>query len=221
MAADMVASTRVIEELAALEDAAFLALCPPGAASLAPPAAAAGLTLRTTRAPFFLGGRYTKLRRGIPQSPWFIDGERRGDGSVEERLSETLLPALRCASATFSSAGREDVDVRMLGAGRPWALECLDCGAAPPEPAACSALEREVNARQAGTVGVTGLRVLSRVEVAAMRVEDGDKQKSYVAVCWAAQPLTEAQLALLRGTENLVLQQQTPIRVWAWSGIEE
>ncbi|KAL6778806.1 hypothetical protein ACKKBF_B04560 [Auxenochlorella protothecoides x Auxenochlorella symbiontica] len=209
----MVASARLVDQLAALTPAAFLSACPASAASLAPPPAPATLGLRACRAPFHLGGRYTKLGRDIPQSPWFIDGERRGGVSLEERLAAVVLPGLRCSDASFLSSGREDMDVRMLGTGRPWALELRDAGRAPPDHGACLDLERGINEAEAGRVGVRGLRVLTPAEVAAIKAEDGDREKSYVALCWAPRPVGEQEVAQLEARQGLVIKQQTPMRV--------
>lgn len=207
------ASARLVDQLAAMTPAAFSLACPAAAAALWPPSLPATLGLRASRAPFYLGGRYTKLGRDIPQSPWFIDGERRGSTSLEERLAGALLPALRCADASFLSSGREDMDVRMLGEGRPWALEVRDAGRAPPPAPACLDQERRLNEAEAGRVGVRGLRVLTLAEVAAIKAEDGDREKSYVALCWAPRPLTGEEVAAVEATQRLVLQQQTPMRV--------
>ena len=70
--------------------------------------------------------RYLKLRRGIPQSPWFLqegggggggggggDGgqqqqqeqQRKGEGSVQEAIELALLPAFRADSYTLITAG--------------------------------------------------------------------------------------------------------------------
>jgi tRNA U54 and U55 pseudouridine synthase Pus10 len=45
---------------------------------------------------------------------------------VEELISEAITPAFRPERAVFSSGGREDMDVRMLGDGRPFVLEMVN-----------------------------------------------------------------------------------------------
>ena len=47
------------------------------------------------------------------------------DSSVEECIGEILLPYFHGKSYKFHTAGREDVDVRMLGNGRPFVLEVI------------------------------------------------------------------------------------------------
>ena len=85
--------------------------------------------------PLFIEGKYNKLVRGIPQTKWPC-GKCKGKGceecnftgkqyreSVEELLSEPILEATNGWQAKFHGAGREDIDVLMLGSGRPFVLE--------------------------------------------------------------------------------------------------
>lgn len=85
--------------------------------------------------PLFIEGRYRKLVRGIPQTKWPCK-KCRGKGcencnrtgkmyreSVEELISEEVIRTTRGTATKFHGAGREDVDVRMLGNGRPFVLE--------------------------------------------------------------------------------------------------
>lgn len=77
------------------------------------------------REPVYLQGRYLKFQRGLSQTPWVLDGVRMGESSVEESIGDIALPYFRGSSYKFHTAGREDVDVRMLGNGRPFILEVL------------------------------------------------------------------------------------------------
>lgn len=52
----------------------------------------------------------------------------------------------RCTQARFHSAGREDVDVRMLGSGRPFLLEILTPRTAHQTAEALEQLTARVNA---------------------------------------------------------------------------
>ncbi len=87
--------------------------------------------------PLFLYGRYTKLTRGIPQTRWPCrECEGRGcprcgyEGkmypeSVQEIIGAPILNATEGVGTIFHGAGREDVDARMLGTGRPFVLEII------------------------------------------------------------------------------------------------
>ncbi len=68
-------------------------------------------------------GTYWKLGRRISQVPWVEkDGSRRYPLAIEDALQEAAKIA-RGERSVFHGAGREDVDVRMLGSGRPFVLE--------------------------------------------------------------------------------------------------
>ena len=85
--------------------------------------------------PLFVAGRYRKLVRDIPQSKWFCSSCRGrgcekcgGTGklypeSVEELVSPPFLEAAEGEKTAFHASGREDIDARMLGSGRPFVVE--------------------------------------------------------------------------------------------------
>jgi tRNA pseudouridine synthase 10 len=83
----------------------------------------------------FIFGRYLKRIRGIPQTRWPCSSCR-GEGcqacnftgklykeSVEELIGEVALPLFKGEDYRLHGAGREDIDARMLGRGRPFILE--------------------------------------------------------------------------------------------------
>lgn len=90
--------------------------------------------------PLIITGRYTKLQRGIAQTRHFCfeckgtgkknnticsvcHGEKiRTKESVQELITPFFQKHFSCGEVLFHGAGREDVDVRMLGKGRPFAL---------------------------------------------------------------------------------------------------
>jgi tRNA pseudouridine synthase 10 len=83
----------------------------------------------------FIYGRYQKIKRGIPQTKWFCricNGvgckycKYKGklyDDSIEELVSKKLLELTQGEDESFHGAGREDIDVKMLGNGRPFIIE--------------------------------------------------------------------------------------------------
>ncbi|KAL2503892.1 Pseudouridine synthase family protein [Abeliophyllum distichum] len=78
------------------------------------------LIVQCYRTSIYIGGRYLKYSRKVSQTRWIIDGERMGEASVEEIVGGTILPMCQGDSYKFHAAGREDIDVRMLGTGRPF-----------------------------------------------------------------------------------------------------
>lgn len=73
----------------------------------------------------FVAGRYRKLKRGLSQTPWILKGKRMMEESVSEIIIENVAVyfGVSVDKVIFSSSGREDVDVRCLGKGRPFVLE--------------------------------------------------------------------------------------------------
>ena len=80
--------------------------------------------------PIFIESRYRKLIRGIPQTKWPCN-KCKGKGcekcnytgkmyteTVEELISEDAIKAAKGIGAKFHGAGREDIDVKMLGKGK-------------------------------------------------------------------------------------------------------
>ncbi len=85
--------------------------------------------------PLFIEGRYRKLIRGIPQTKWPCR-KCKGKGckycdytgkmymeSVEELISPQIIKEVQGTESKFHGAGREDIDVKMLGRGRPFVIE--------------------------------------------------------------------------------------------------
>ena len=85
----------------------------------------------------FLYGRYRKLERGIPQTRWPCRACRGRDGgcescngtgqqypnSIQSLVCETLVELTEAKSDAFHGMGREDIDVRCIGNGRPFVVE--------------------------------------------------------------------------------------------------
>lgn len=76
----------------------------------------------------FVAGRYRKLSRSLSQTPWILRGKRMMEESVSEIIIENVASYFGVPEdkVIFSSSGREDVDVRCLGKGRPFVMEIPD-----------------------------------------------------------------------------------------------
>ena len=51
----------------------------------------------------------------VLQSPWIIDGQRKGVSSVEERIAAAVLPAFKADRHKFMSAGDAHVLLQYFG----------------------------------------------------------------------------------------------------------
>ena len=129
-------------------------------------------------------GRYNKYKRGISNSPWEINGTRLAEHSVEELICSKIDAAFRCSGNAqllyaafsiipfvicdfeiehrFSSAGREDADVLMLGHGRPFYFELINPKVAVMDQKRMSKIERNINAMVGDLVGVRDLQVVTK-----------------------------------------------------------
>jgi len=175
-------------------------------------------------AKLFIEGRYRKLTRDLPQTIFYCPDckghprRRRkcerceGFGkltrdSVQELICYVLGGALKTRKNKFHGAGREDLDVRMLGEGRPFVVEfknpkCLDVDLAE--------LEAEVNRRNEGRLELQGLHWSDKARVVVLK--EGKHAKEYGALLEIEGGATAADFAgLPRGRVNLA--QQTPQRV--------
>jgi tRNA pseudouridine synthase 10 len=170
--------------------------------------------------PLFIYGRYRKLVRGIPQTHWPCRACR-GRGcercsftgkqypeSVEELISPPLLAAARGSGSAFHGSGREDIDARMLGEGRPFIAEIR-------EPRVRSldlqALTEQINEQVSGKVEVQDLTFTERGAIEQLKA--GRAEKLYRARVEFERPVSAEELK--RALQALVgpIAQQTPRRV--------
>ena len=77
-----------------------------------------------------LYGRYNKFHRQVSQTPWLIEGaaEKIAVSSVQEEIAINVNHIFdpEGDECYLHAAGREDIDVRMLGTGRPFIFEFMN-----------------------------------------------------------------------------------------------
>ena len=110
----------------------------------------------------FLAGRYNKYSRELSQTPWVVGGKRLSELSVEEIIVSSVLSYFKVSesSVTFMSSGREDVDVRCLGRGRPFVLEIMNT--TKTILALSMAKEMEAKVCQSGVVSIRDVQLVKR-----------------------------------------------------------
>ncbi|XP_043910962.1 tRNA pseudouridine synthase Pus10 isoform X2 [Protopterus annectens] len=167
--------------------------------------------IQCVHAPVYIAGRYNKYSRTLPQTPWIIDGERKMESSVEELISEHLMPAFKVSHFNFSSSGREDVDVRTLGKGRPFAIELVSPHRASFTQEEIKALQQKIN--QSDKIKVRDLQMVTREAVAHMKKGEEEKTKSYSALIWTERAIQENDIQFLNELKELKIFQKTPLRV--------
>ena len=172
-------------------------------------------------APYFVYGRYRKFSREIPQTRWpcrecrgkgcpHCNGKgRMYDSSVQDLIGPIILKHAEGEEDFFHGMGREDIDARMLGNGRPFVVEIRRPRRRPLD---LPSIEREINSGAKGVIEIEGLRPSSRAEVQA--IKESTHPKTYrVSVRFLADfdhgKLNEVATALA----GKPISQQTPNRV--------
>eukprot|EP00750_Incisomonas_marina_P030988 INCI7690.6.p1 GENE.INCI7690.6~~INCI7690.6.p1 ORF type:complete len:555 (-),score=69.87 INCI7690.6:527-1945(-) len=175
------------------------------------------VNIRVFREPVLVFGRYIKCSRRLSQTPWVINGQRKGISSVEEALAGPILDQFRPTTFKFHSAGREDFNVRMCGNGRPFILELIDATIGDLDRTAYAKLERHMNnADECPTATLVRVNSLRPATIEFDQLKEGaeTKRKSYSCVVWVSKALQgPADLAGLDATKELIVIQTTPIRV--------
>jgi tRNA pseudouridine synthase 10 len=172
--------------------------------------------------PLYIAGRYRKLVRGIPQSKWLCsDCHGRGcekcsgtgkmyPESVEEIVGIPILKTAEGLKTSFHGSGREDIDARMLGNGRPFAIEItrpkkrfLDL----------EKLKKAINKHGKGKVQVSSLKFADRDVVRKLKKSEST-QKEYRLLIEFEKKITDANLRLVKEKlTNAAVMQRTPTRV--------
>jgi len=172
--------------------------------------------------PLFVAGRYRKLVRDIPQSKWFCS-KCRGKGcekcggtgklypeSVEELVSKPLLEAAEGEKTAFHASGREDIDARMLGNGRPFVIEI-----SKPKKRFLDLkkMEADVNTNAVDKVEVSDLRFTNKDAVRRLKKAES-AQKEYRVLIEFENAISKEDLRLLEEKlSGALIKQQTPLRV--------
>ncbi len=172
--------------------------------------------------PLYIAGRYKKLARGIPQSRWLCP-KCRGEGcaecnwtgkmypeSVEEIISGPTLEKSSGEETAFHAAGREDIDARMLGRGRPFVVEIKK-----PKRRFIDLqdLAKTINKQAEDKVEVLNLRFADKDTVRRLKKKEG-AAKVYRAVVEFDREVSDEELEILEKTlTSTLIRQRTPLRV--------
>jgi tRNA pseudouridine synthase 10 len=157
----------------------------------------------------YLYGRYQKLERGIPQTRWPCRackgrGCEKCDNtglqykkSVQDLIGNPLLSHFEATEHAFHGMGREDIDVRCMGQGRPFVIEMKEPKIRTVD---LKAAQKLINDAAEGSIIITSLRDSNRSEV--VRVKDTPAEKSYT-IRFRVMPLSEAEHAVLTAPVDL------------------
>ena len=169
----------------------------------------------------FFYGRYQKFERGIPQTHWNCR-TCRGAGcekcnytgkqyldSVEELIGRPAIEAFDAEDAVLHGAGREDIDARMIGTGRPFILEIV---APKKRTIDLKILETEINRTADGRVAVALSHWSERSDVETLKSSKAHK-KYRILVEVDGQVPAEKLVNALNTLKGVTIHQRTPERV--------
>ncbi len=162
----------------------------------------------------YIKGRYNKYIRGIPQTKWHCK-KCRGRGcphcsftgkmyetSVEEIIGGVVLKYAEGEDEKFHGAGREDIDAKMLGDGRPFVIEIVN-----PKVRTLDLEEIMSRINEDDRIGVRELEYTDKKEI--VQLKQGSFDKTYLA--YLNTEITDDELAKLK--ELYEIHQKTPQRV--------
>jgi len=175
--------------------------------------------VEVTVLPLYVRGRYRKLDRTLPQTRWPCR-RCRGRGcttcggtgktyptSVEEIVAAPFLTATGAETSRFHGMGREDIDARMLGRGRPFVLELVRPRTRTVDLAEMAG---ELARDPLGRVEVLDLAPSEGPEV--VRVKEANPEKSYRVGVVGEVPVGKVNEALNLALSQAIAQ-RTPKRV--------
>lgn len=172
--------------------------------------------------PLYVRGSYKKLVRDIPQSKWFCrhchgEGCKNCNGtgkmyqqSVEEIIAAPLLKKTEGDDVALHAAGREDVDARMLGNGRPFILEIKR-----PQKRFMDLkeMEKTINEQANGKVEVLNLKSATKADIKRLKKGEGSTKVYKVFIDFDRDVSDEELSSVSEKLSKIVVQQRTPLRV--------
>ena len=157
----------------------------------------------------YIYGRYRKLERGIPQTRWPCRACK-GRGcercnhtglqylrSVQDLIGNPLIEVFDAPEHSFHGMGREDIDVRCMGRGRPFVIEMKEPKVRDFDYQYAMQL---INEKAGGSIEVTDLRASNRSEV--VRIKDTPAEKSYT-IRFRVEQMKESEYAILTAPLDL------------------
>lgn len=166
-------------------------------------------TVKLQANPVYLKGVYKKLGRNISHVPWLSrDGTKKYPLSIQEFFESTLRDLYGATKVVIHAAGREDVDARMLGSGRPLVVEIV-------EPRRRKISLEDVNKLLASGLvegKITGYT--SRSDVRLLKELSKHRRKVYRLLVFSEKPLDQGDMSKLEEFfTNRIVKQKTPTRV--------
>ncbi len=169
----------------------------------------------------YIYGRYKKLERGIPQTKWHCR-KCRGKGckecnftgkqyqsSVQGLMENSILSLYKGDELKFHGAGREDIDAKMLGNGRPFVAEISN---PKKRKIDLRKAEKKLNKENQGKIEVNSLTYVEKDII--QKIKSARPDKTYRIKVNLKEKVKKEQLKkVLSKLEKDTIKQRTPRRV--------
>ncbi len=171
----------------------------------------------------FIFGRYLKLKREISQNIWICNNcnglgctqcnwtGRKYQISIEELIGGPILKMFDAKKWKFHGAGREDVDARVLGRGRPFVIEVIE---PKRRNIKLEDIAKVVNDSSGELVKIQDLAYVSKSLIKDLKIKAKITKKTYNVKIKVDGDVSEEELRrLAEAFRNIIVEQRTPIRV--------
>ncbi|MEM4134238.1 MAG: tRNA pseudouridine(54/55) synthase Pus10 [Candidatus Micrarchaeia archaeon] len=155
----------------------------------------------------YLYGKYNKLQRGIRQTKKEDAKEESVEGLIERILIKEI--GTEKSKAILHGSGREDIDVLMLGEGRPFVMEVTNPRKRVLNEKEIERINNIINKINEGKIKVKFEKIVNKEWVEIIKRAKFDKE--YEAIVNLEKPIDKNEIYKL--PKSVLLMQRTPKRV--------
>ena len=171
--------------------------------------------------PTYIYGIYNKYSRVLPQTTYYCfkckgrgcdfckNTGKLSESSVQETIQKYFIKAFKGKEAKFHGAGREDINVLMLGNGREFIIEIEEPKIRELSLEELKKLEEEIN--QEKDVKVNNLKMVNKSKV--QEIKSSKYSKLYEAIVETEKEITKDDLNKIELNKVIEIKQKTPTRV--------
>ena len=162
--------------------------------------------------PIYIKGNYIKLNREIGQTKYEKNGIKLSKTSIDEEIKNILYKYFNNNpnDFIFSSGGREDRDVRMLGNGRPFIYEINN--AKKKFNLNYEKINEEFN-KISKLVKIINLGECNKKYFSKLKSSENEKMKNYEALIYSSKEINKSDIENIEKIKDLKIKQITPLRV--------
>ena len=162
--------------------------------------------------PIYIKGNYIKLNREIGQTKYEKNGIKLSKTSIDEEIKNILYKYFNNNpnDFIFSSGGREDRDVRMLGNGRPFIYEIYN--SKKKFDLNYEKINEEFN-KISKFVKIINLGECNKKYFSKLKSSENEKMKNYEALIYSNKEINKNDIVKLEKIKDLKINQITPLRV--------